>query len=392
MYTQEFYNRFNVDKGIAEKIGFNPYYSIMGSGLDDMLIVEGKEYIDLASNNYLGLASDERVKEACIKGIEKYGASMCGTPVATGYSELYRKLEERLSGFLGLEDTIIFPSCYQANNGLFSAIAGKEDLIVADHFVHSSLLEGIKAAGCKIRPFLHNNPEHLEQVLGNCSKYRQVFIVTESVFSTEGSIAPLKDINELAQKYNAIPIVDDSHGIGVIGGSGRGILEQCGIDDFKGIYTASLGKAIANSGGIISGKKEIIEYLRYYCSHLVYSTALPPSVLAGIIQVIDIIEKDFGQISKKMLDYKNLISNALCSCGFALTKSEAPITSIVTGSAENTVLLAKRFYENNILTTPFIEPSVPQNQGRVRLIAGANLTEGSINKAIGIIKSIGVIK
>ncbi|NLD47662.1 MAG: pyridoxal phosphate-dependent aminotransferase family protein [Clostridiaceae bacterium] len=388
MYLQEFYNRCKVDKSLAEKTGFNPYYNLIQSGLNDPLIIEGREFISLASNNYLGLAADERVRNACIKAIEKYGASLCGTPIATGYTDLYKTLEDKLSSFLGLEDTIILPSCYQANNGLFSAIAGKEDLIVADHFVHSSLLEGIKAAGCKIRPFLHNNIEHLEQVMQNSSKYRQVFIVTESVFSTEGSIAPFKEIVEIARRYNAVSVVDDSHGVGVIGSSGRGVLEECHISGFDGIYTASLGKALANSGGIISGKKEIIDYLRYYCSHLVYSTAIVPSVLAGVLEVLAIIEQDFEKISNRMWNYKELISSALLSSGFEVIGGKAPITSIACGDAESTLALAKAFYDSSIITTPFIEPSVPRNQGRVRLIAGANLKEESVEKAAKIIKSL----
>lgn len=389
MYLDSFYKRFKLDKGLAQKTGFNPYYSRIESGLDDPLIIEGEEYINLAANNYLGLATDKRVKEASVKAVEKYGASLCGTPIATGYIEPYRRLEEKLSNFLGLEDTIIFPSCYQANNGLFTAIAGKEDLIAVDHFAHSSLIQGIKSVGCKIRPFLHNNADHLEKILKSSSQYRQTFIVTESVFSTEGNIAPLKEISELAEKYNAVIVIDDSHGIGVIGSTGKGILEECDIENFRGIYTASLGKALACSGGIVSGNKDIIEYLRYYCPHLVYSTALPPSVLGAAERVLEIVEKEFGQISKKLWLYKDIISKSLITNGFSLSNGEAPIISIKTGDAESTLLLAKSFYHKKVLTTPFIEPSVPPGEGRLRLIAGANLFEESIEKVIKSIDMIG---
>ncbi len=392
MYPDDFYDRLKVDKSIAHNTGFNPYYSRLQSGLTDPIVIEDKEFINLASNNYLGLAADERVKTGAIEAIERYGVSLCGTPVATGYLELYCKLEEKLSEFLGLESTVILPSCYQANNGLFCAIAGKEDIILVDHYAHSSLIQGIKAVGCKVRPFLHNNIEHLEQILARCTQYRQIFVVTESVFSTEGSIAPLIEITALAAKYNAIPVVDDSHGIGVIGKTGRGILEESGIKNFDGIYTASLGKALANTGGVIGGKKGIIEYLKYYCAHLVYSTALPPPVLGGIYKVLEIIEEEFGEINYRILKYKDAISNALIESGFELTNSKAPIISIITGEAENTVLLAKKFFDCKVLTTPFIEPSVPVNEGRVRLIAGANLKEESVDKAVKIIHGLGCKK
>lgn len=390
MSFDKFYERYKLDKNIVEKIGFNPYYRELKSALSDPISIEGENFINLASNNYLGLADDERVKEAACRAIKSYGTSLCGTPIATGYIDLFKAVEDKLSVFIGLESSILLPSCYQANNGLFSAIAGKEDLIIVDHYAHSSLIEGIKAVGCRIRPFRHNNMEHLEQILRQNSKYRQSFIVTESVFSTDGTIAPFKEIVALASKYNALPIIDDSHGLGVIGKSGKGILEEASIDNYRGIYTASLGKAFANSGGIIAGPKSIIEYLRYYCPHLVYSTALPPSSLGGIEKVIDIIEKDFDNISKRMWNYRNNISNCLTLNGFKLAEGKAPITSIVTTSDEATIYLAKKFYENKILTTPFIAPSVPLNQGRVRLIAGANLKEESIEKVLKIIKNIGM--
>ncbi|MDQ2087525.1 pyridoxal phosphate-dependent aminotransferase family protein [Herbivorax sp. ANBcel31] len=389
MRLDSFYNRLKVDKQVIEKAEFNPYYNCIESGLDNLLIIDGEEYVNLAANNYLGLGADKRLKRAAINAVEKYGVSLCGTPVATGYIELYKRVERKISKFLSLEDTVIFPSCYQANNGLFATIAGKEDLILVDHYAHSSLIEGIKSVGCKIRPFLHNNPEHLEKILKNSSKYRQVFIVTESVFSTEGSIAPLKEIYELGIKYGAVTVVDDSHGIGVIGKNGKGVLEECGIENFKGIYTASLGKAIAASGGVISGSREIIEYLRYFCPQLVYSTGISPALLGAVEKVLDIIETEFDKLGKKLWDYRDTIRNRLILNGFDLCDGKAPIISIKTGDALKTVLFAKSFYNKKILTTPFVEPSVPPNEGRLRLIAGANLSKKSIEKACEKIDEIG---
>lgn len=373
---------------IEQKIGFNPYYKIIESSLDERIIIEGKSYINLASNNYLGLANDIEIKSAIIEAVNKYGASLCGTPVATGYVDLLNRVEQKLAKFVGLESAIILPTCYQANNGLFLSIATKEDIIIVDRFAHSSLVQGIMAVGCKYRPFLHNNLEHLKGILEKSTNYKQIFVVTESVFSTEGSIAPLKEMSELCEKYNTILIVDDSHGIGVIGKSGRGILEESGVENFKGIYTASLGKAISNLGGVIAGDKNVIEYLRYYCPHLVYSTALPPSVLGGIEKTLEIIENKFDTISKKMWKYKEMIYMGLIEAGFEVSNGKAPINSILSGSAENTILIARKFFESNILVTPFVEPSVPINEGKVRIIAGANLSEDSIEIAINKFKEI----
>ncbi|KJS16463.1 MAG: aminotransferase [Peptococcaceae bacterium BRH_c4b] len=389
MYLEDFYNRFSLDESLARATGFNPYYITIESGLDEKGVINGNKMINLASNNYLGLAADSRVKEAAVGAVQKYGASLCGTPIATGYIDLYKRLEEKLANFIGLEEAIILPSCYQANNGLFSSIAGREDLIIVDRFAHSSLIQGIKAVGCKIRPFLHNNLEHLEGILHRSPGYRQVFVVTESVFSTDGSIVPFKEIVDLCETYNAMPVIDDSHGLGVLGKAGKGILEEQKIDGYRGIYTASLGKALANSGGIISGEQRVVKYLKYYCPHLVYSTALTPSVLAGIESVLEIMHSEFETIKKRLDSYKQVIFASLLDAGFAVVSSNAPINSIKTGSKENTFATAKRLFENGILATPFIEPSVPVNEGRVRLIAGANLSQDTIEEAAAIIKRIG---
>jgi 7-keto-8-aminopelargonate synthetase-like enzyme len=388
MYLQDFYKRYTLDDEVLRKAGFNPFYHEIQSSLDDPPIIDGKQYINLASNNYLGLANDKRIKEAAVQAIEKYGMSLCATPVASGYSDLQKRTEIKMSSFLGLEDSIIYPSCFQANTGLFTVIANDEDMIVVDQYAHSSLLQGIKVTGCKIRPFLHNNLENLEKILQKTKAYRQIFVVTESVFSTEGSIAPFKEITKICEKHNALPVIDDSHGIGVLGKTGKGILEHEGITDFQGIYAASLGKALANSGGVISGKKELINYYRYYSPHLIYSTAILPSVLAGIEKVMEIIENDFLSLSSKMWKYKNRLTVALSGFGFELSRAVSPITSIIAGSSESTISLAKKLYENNIFSTPFVYPSVPVNGGRIRLIAGANLKESTIEKAIEIFKNI----
>ena len=379
---KRFYDAHILDDRVARVAGFNPYYPNIQSGLDDPIIIDGKEFINLASNNYLGLSCDPRVIEAAVEGVKKYGVSMCATPVASGYSDLFREAEEKLSEFAGVEDSVIFPSCYQANNGLFQAIAGTDDLILIDRFAHSSLIEGIKVVGCKYRPFRHNDVNHLEEILKKSSRFNQVFVVTESVFSTEGSIAPFKEINNLCEKYDAIPVVDDSHGIGVIGENGKGILEYSGITKYNGIYTASLGKALAASGGMVGAKKSLIHYLRYSVSHLIYSTAVLPGSMSALLTVIQIIQNEFQPMAVRMWDYSRQISDALMLSGILLTNSSTPIRSICSGNSVETLKLARKLYELGILTTPFIYPSVPENEGRIRLIAGANLKISSIDYVV----------
>jgi len=382
MNFKKFYEAHILDDNVARVAGFNPYYPNIQSGLDDPVIIDGKEFINLASNNYLGLAFDPRVIEAAVEGVKKYGVSMCATPVASGYNDLFREAETRLAGFVGMEDVLIFPSCYQANNGLFQAIAVQDDLILIDRFAHSSLIEGTRGVGCKFRPFRHNDLQHLEDILSKSDGYNQVFVVTESVFSTEGSIAPFREINDLCLKYSAIPVVDDSHGIGVIGQTGRGILEHSGITGYEGIYTASLGKALATSGGMVAARKSLINYLRYSVSHLIYSTAVLPGSLSALLKVLQIIQTGFPEIAARVWDYSRRISEALTQSGFKLTHSQTPIRSVCSGNSIETLTLARKFYESGILTTPFIYPSVPEKGGKIRLIAGANLKESSVDRVV----------
>lgn len=397
MSTIDFYKQFIVDMDLVEQASHNPYYHEVQAELSDEIIIEGKPFVDLASNNYLGIANRPELKQACKDAIDQYGASLCATPVCSGYSELHHRVEQKIAEFTGTEQALIYPSCYQANLGLFATISKPEDVALVDRCAHSSLLEGLKNSGCKISPFKHNDMNHLETLLQNgvgtlhaasLPKYRTIFVVTESVFSTEGTIASFAEINELCLKYNAIPIVDDSHGIGVLGAHGRGILEHSGITGYQGIYTASLGKALANIGGIICGKPSLMQWMQYYSSNLVYSTAILPSALAGVEKVLDIISNEFPELSKRMWSAKERIEAALIAANFDLTNGAAPITSIKAGNSLQTLELSKVFWDKRIMTTAFVYPSVPQNEGRIRLIAGANMREETLQRTEEAIRSM----
>jgi 7-keto-8-aminopelargonate synthetase-like enzyme len=388
MDLKHFYQDRVLDDTVARDAGYNPYYPMIQSGLHDPIIIDGRPFINLASNNYLGLADDPRLAGAAIEGIRKYGISLCATPIAAGFTDLYEACEQALSHFTGLEASLIFPSCYQANNGLFKMIAGPDDLIVFDRSAHSSLIEGIRGAVCANRPFRHNDLDHLEGILKHSADVPQVFVVTESVFSTEGAIAPFREVYELCERYGAVPVVDDSHGIGVIGVNGRGILEYSGIRRYQGIYTASLGKALAVTGGFIAGKYSLINYMRYFTTHLIYSTAISPASLKALLQVLQILDESYPEISRRFWSHARRIATALEHCGYPMTSSQTPINSINAGNSVQTLRMAKVLHREGILSTPFIYPSVPENSGRIRLIAGANLKSTTIDKAIAIFDKI----
>ncbi len=370
----EFERRFRVDKGVADKLSFNPYYKKMDESIASPRI-DTEPYIDLASNNYLGLATDERVKNAVVEALHRYGASMCGTPIATGYAGVVHALERRMCEFAGVEEGIVFPSCYQGNVAILSALIDKSDTVFIDHYAHASLIHGAKSSGCRIRPFLHNDVDHLQKLLNQHGRQGPTFVITESVFSTEGSIAPFEAIASICKRYDALLVVDDSHGIGVIGGTGRGILEQSNVRGFQGIYTASLGKALGNAGGFVGGTAKVIDFIRYTCPGLIYSTALPPAVAAGALEALNVVETEYKDRARRMWGHKKRLSDCLTKCGYDHAQGGAPIVSVSAGSAETTIALSKALFESRILSTPFIPPSVPPNRGCVRMIAGAHLAE-----------------
>jgi 7-keto-8-aminopelargonate synthetase-like enzyme len=382
-------DRIIFDDTVFKTVRHNPYYLSVSSDLADPVIVEGKSYINLASNNYLGLANDARLKDAYIDAITRYGVSMCATPIAGGYTDLFHAVQQSLSSFIGVEEVLVYPSCYQANNGIFSALAKKSDVIIFDRCAHASLIQGIRSVGCRAFPFSHNDMECLDYALSKAQDHTRIFVVTESVFSTEGSIAPFRRIYDLCMSYGAVPVVDDSHGIGVIGNHGRGILEYSGIENYQGIYTTSLGKAFANNCGVVGGVHSLIEYLRYFSGHLVYSTAVAPCVLAGVLQTIRIVEQEFTSLARTLYSYHAIIKNALRESGYDIVDSMAPINAIKAGSTEETIAMAKQLFDNGIFCTPFVYPSVPKRGGRVRLIAGANLREGTIERAVRTFRTLG---
>ncbi|MCD4818992.1 MAG: pyridoxal phosphate-dependent aminotransferase family protein [Candidatus Cloacimonetes bacterium] len=372
-FKESFAFNFVDEVELVKMIKFNPYYQKISSGANLYAEISGEKYLNLASNNYLALANDSRIIKAMKKALDKYGASMCGTPVACGNVDIYESSAEFVSNFLGLEDTIFYPSCYQANIAIINSLVKPSDVVFVDRFAHSSLIEGIRSTDCKIKPFKHNDVKYLEKLIKNSKTFENKFVVTESVFSTEGSIAPFDKIYDLCLKYDCVPIVDDSHGIGVIGKTGKGILEEKAIENYKGIYTASTGKALGISGGIVSGRNNIIEFLRYNSSSLIYSTALPPVLIAGTIKALEIIGNEGEKLVQKLAQNKKIIYEKLQKNGFNLTKSDASICSIITGSNERTFKVCKSLFDKKILTTPFIYPSVSKNKGVIRMIPRIDL-------------------
>jgi len=313
---------------------------------------------------------------------------MCGTPVACGSVDLYQQASREVSLFLGLEDAILYPSCFQANVAAIGALVKPDDVVYVDRNAHSSIIEGIRATGCKIKPFKHNDVDYLRELVRRPEKFQNRFVATESVFSTEGSIAPFDLIYDLAMEHDLIPIVDDSHGIGVIGQTGRGILEEKQIKNYAGIYTASTGKALGISGGFVCSSYHIIEFLRYSSPGLLYSTALPPALIAGTIKALEIVSREGREMVQRLSLNKDYLYERLQGSGFRLCTSEAFICSLLAGSNESTFRIYLALFDEGVLTTPFIYPSVAKKQGVIRMIPRIDLNREQMDHVITSLLSI----
>jgi 7-keto-8-aminopelargonate synthetase-like enzyme len=371
--------QLHLDRSVIDEATFNPYGLRLETGLAARVRLEGRSFVDLASNNYLGLAMDPRVLAAACRHVERFGVSTCGTPVATGATVAHEELENRLARFVGVESAMLLPSCYQLGSGFLRIVAGIEDCVLVDHDAHSSLVDGARAVGCKIRPFRHNDVSSLEKNLRHSAAHPRRFVLTESVFSTQGTVAPLQEMARLCEQYGAILVVDDSHGIGVLGPAGQGALRHFGLDSFPGIYIASLGKALGGLGGVLGASREVVEYLRYSTPSLIYSTGLSPASVGALLEVLEILQSEGETLVARMFSHCARIRAAFQKRGFTLTQAQAPINAVVMGSASKTVGLSKKLYERGILSTPFIPPSVASGRGTVRLIAGAHLDEEALS-------------
>lgn len=383
----KFDDYFKVNKCIADEVGFNPYYHVVQSCVGKKIMIEGRELISFGSNDYLGISGDIRMKEAAKRAIDDYGISLCGTPIVIGYTDLHKRLEGTISEFLGMDETLVYPSGYQANVGIFKLLSSMVDAILIDEYAHSCLYEGTRLTKAEVYRFPHNDMEILEKLLKETSSKRMRFIVVDGLYSTEGSIARLDHMVKLADEYNAFIIMDDAHGLGTVGDNGRGSSEIMNVLSKVHMITGSLGKALGCAGGFITTSHDIADYFRYYCSSFVYSTALPPAITAASIEAFDIVAEAKDR-REKLNRNKEVLLKAVRDLGFNTTISSTPLFSIISQHASNTIKLSRDLFERGVYAIPFIPPSVPIGRSCLRFIPSAELDTEDIERTIEIFKDL----
>ena len=380
---KEFRERLATDTHALEAAGLLKRERLIGSPQGPVVtLADGREMINLCANNYLGLASHPDVIAAAHAGLERYGYGMASVRFICGTQSVHSELEQRLSAYLVMEDTILYSSCFDANGGLFETLLDDKDAVISDALNHASIIDGIRLCKAKRLRYANNELDELETALKESQSSRVRLIATDGVFSMDGSIARLKEICDLADRYNALVMVDDSHATGFIGARGRGSHEYRGVMDRVDILTGTFGKALGGaSGGYVAGRREIVAWLRQRSRPYLFSNSIAPPVAAATLKVLDLLESS-PELPQRLHANARHFRTHMEGLGFKLLPGEHPIIPIMLGEAPLAVKLAERLQDDGVYVVAFAFPVVPHGKARIRTQMNAAHTTAQLDKVI----------
>jgi glycine C-acetyltransferase len=349
---------------------------------------DGRDIVNLASNNYLGLAAHPRMAEAAAAAAVEYGAGTGAVRTIAGQMTLHRELERRFASFKGAEDALLFQSGFTANAGTVAAVLGKEDVIVSDELNHASIIDGARLSRASIRVFPHKDVTAADRLLAEGANARRRLLITDGVFSMDGDIAPLPALVEVAERHGAIMMVDDAHASGVLGEGGRGTVDHFGLSGRVDIQVGTLSKAIGVLGGFVAGPSHLIEWLLSRGRPLLFSTSLPPAVVAACMTALDILRDEPDRIARLWANTA-LFKDGLTSLGFDTGISETPITPVIVGEAPAAQELSHGLWDEGVFTPAIVFPTVPRGRARVRTIVTADHDESDLRRALDAFAVVG---
>ncbi len=351
--------------------------------------VKGRgEVVMLTSNNYLGLANHPEIVEAAEKAERDYGYGLASVRFICGTQDIHKKLEARIAAFFGTEDTILYGSCWNANEGLFQAVCDEPDGIFSDELNHASIIDGIRLSKARRLRYKNRDAEGLETLLEENKDVRRKLIMTDGVFSMEGSLAPLPRLVEIARKHDGFLVVDESHGTGVLGATGRGTAEELGVFGKIDAYTSTLGKALGGShGGFTTGPTALVEYLRQKSRPYLFSNTLPPAVVMGSLAAFDVLERDSSMVTKLHENTKYFRAK-LTELGLNIRPGTHPIVPVIIGDTAKAIAMSKQLLDRGVYVSGFGFPVVPQGQARLRCQISAAHEREHLDRAIGAIRAV----
>lgn len=396
MSSPTFYNRLQSELKEIKDAGLYKEERFIESEQGAEITVNGKKVLNFCANNYLGLSSHSKVVEAAHKTIDNRGYGMSSVRFICGTQDIHKELEDKLSQFVGAEDTILYVACFDANGGVFEPLLNKEDVIISDELNHASIIDGVRLCKSQRARYKHNDMADLEEQLKAHADARTRLIVTDSVFSMDGTIAQLDKICDLADKYDALVMIDESHSSGFMGKNGRGVHELLGVMDRIDIITSTLGKALGGaSGGFTSGKKEIIDMLRQRSRPYLFSNTVAPSVVGATIAVLDMLNETTA-LRDKLEDNTTYFREQMNAAGFDIKPGTHPIVPIMLYDAVVAQKMAAQLLDEGIYVIGFFYPVVPKGQARIRVQISAGHDRAQLDKAIAAFtkvgKDLGVLK
>jgi 8-amino-7-oxononanoate synthase len=364
-----------------------PFFRTIESAQDPEITMNGRKMIMIGSNNYLGLTNHPKVKEAAIEAIRKYGTGCAGSRFLNGTLDIHVQLEEKLARFMRKDAALIFSTGFQVNLGVISAIAGKDDLLIIDKMDHASIIDGCRLSFAEVRKYRHNDMSDLERLLREYEE-RDKLIVVDGVFSMEGDIAPMPEIVSLAKKYGARLMVDDAHGIGVLGKSGRGTSEYFGVEDEVDLIMGTYSKSLASIGGFISGSSDVIHFIKHCARSLIFSASPPPASVASVSAAIDIIENEPERREQLWTNTRKML-HGFRSLGFQTGPSQTPIIPVMVGDDEKAFTMAMMLQEEGIFVNVAVTPAVPAGMALIRTSYMATHTDEHLDIVLRAFEKVG---
>lgn len=379
-----------LDEEIAQlkEAGVFRYPRVLEGAQEPRAIFDGREVINLSSNNYLGLANHPVLRRAALEAVERYGAGSASVRTIAGTMAQHTEFERRIAQFKRTEAALVFQSGFTANSGTVSALLGREDVIVSDELNHASIIDGARLSRATIKVYPHKDVAALRRHLADSKGARRVLVITDGVFSMDGDIAPLPDIVEAAEEYGAIMMVDDAHSSGVLGENGRGTVDHFGLHGRVHIQIGTLSKAIGVLGGYVAGDKKLIDYLVHRARPLLFSTSHPPAVTAACMAALDMLQSDPDLIGR-LWDNTDYFRDGLARLGFDVSGSETPIIPVIVGEDERAMQLSDRLFEEGVFAQGIAFPTVPRGKARVRTIVTAAHARSDLDAALAAFAKVG---
>ena len=376
-----------------QQMGLYPFFRTIESEQDTVVKINGKDVMMFGSNSYLGLTNHPKLKEASIAAIKKYGSGCAGSRFLNGTLDIHLELEDKLARFVGKEGALVFSTGYQVNLGVISSIPGRHDYLILDDLDHACILDGARLSFAKVMKYSHNDMESLEKTISRCEIDKIKLIVIDGVFSMEGDIAKLPEIVQLAEKYNASIMVDDAHGLGVLGKNGAGTADHFGLTDKVDLIMGTFSKSLASIGGFIAADLDTINYLKHNARSLIFSASIAPANAASVIAAVDLIQQEPERL-QQLWDNTHYAKKALNDAGFDTGHSVTPIIPVLIRDDFKTFQLTKMALDNGIFVNPVVSPAVPSTSSLIRYSLMATHTKTQIDRSVEVLykisKEIGV--